>query len=309
MGLSQLCVSALVLFTNLSQPANALPNPIKKSGDNDLPFSLSHFTSTVASVQNTYCGSTYNVPGVKFGDQTLVYALGDGDTVQRANIYHSKSLGIILAYQGTNLSSFVSSVHNVEAFQTLPDEDLGLPLGSAVFAGFQVAWAGSWDHVKQSLREAMQKYPEDKVIVTGHSQGAAIALLGALSIHHTFGDVIQEVIAYGVPRVGNAVFATAFDKAFEGKYTGVINGADWVPNLPPQFLNYRHPSGTVWINPANTTSWKFYDGQENSEVNTRKTEMFYPGTLRFNWGDHQGIYMHSLMGTVLGPCPARVGGY
>lgn len=66
----------------------------------------------------------------------------------------------------------------------------------------------------------------------------------------------------------------------------------------------------VWINPANTTSWKFYDGQENPNgPSSQPTKYFYPGTLKFGWGDHQGTYMHSSMGTEMGPCLARVGGY
>ncbi|KAM0540648.1 hypothetical protein ACHAPJ_013559 [Fusarium lateritium] len=298
---------ALAAFANL---ANATPTNLSKRQDSNLPFPLAHFTNTVASVQNTYCGASANKPGVKFGDQTLLYALGDGDKVQRTNIYHSKSLGIIVAYQGTNLSSLMSIAQDVEAISTVPDPRLGLPAGSLVFAGWQVAWFNSWNAVKEGVKKAIAKYPNEKVIVTGHSQGAAIALLGALSIQKEFGnDIIQEIIAYGIPRVGNTNFANAFDKKFDGRYTGVVNGQDWVPSSPTRPF-YRHPSGMVWINPANTTSWKYYEGQENPKgPSSRIGKIFYPNSLQFYWGDHQGIYMHSSMGTTLGPCPAKVGGF
>lgn len=309
MALFRFFAVVISLVINFSDSVYGLPQITTRSDDGDLPFLLSHFTSTVASVQNTYCGAAKNHPGLKFGDQTLLYTFGDGDTVQRTNIYHSESLGIIVAYMGTNITSLISIAQDVELLHALPAPALGLPLGSTVFTGFQLAWFNGWMDVKHGVSEVLKKYPNERIIVTGHSQGAAIALLGALSIRHTFGDVIKEVIAYGPPRIGNLVFANAFDEIFEGKYTGVINGADWVPTVPPQFLGYRHPSNMVWINPANSTSWKYYTGQENQEISARSSEIFYPGTLQFYWGDHQGIYMHSSMGTQIGPCPAEVGGY
>ncbi|KAG8668275.1 hypothetical protein FPOAC1_007654 [Fusarium poae] len=289
MTLLRLVTVALVALTNI---ANSFPTGSTKRQDNNLPFPLSHFTNTVASVQNTYCGGNANTPGVKFGDQTLLHALGNGDTVQRTNIYHSESLGII-------------------ALPVIPDPRLGLPIGSLVFTGWQTAWFNGWVAVRNALAETIKEFPNDQIIVTGHSQGAAISLLTALSIQKEFGNTttIREIIAYGVPRVGNKKFANAFDAIFPGKYTGVVNGEDWVPSFPSQPI-YQHPSGMVWINPANTTSWKYYEGQENPNgPRSRVGKIFYPNTLQFYWGDHQGIYMHSSMGTTLGPCPAQVGGF
>ncbi|KAJ3544224.1 hypothetical protein NM208_g3172 [Fusarium decemcellulare] len=300
MALSKFFVVVMATLANFS---HAAPAPISNRQDSSLPFPVEHFTKTVASVQNTYCGSAANQPGVKFGDQTLLYALGNGDTVQRTNIYHSNSLGIIVAYQGTNLSSIVSIAQDIEALPVLPDPRLGLPIGSLVFAGWQVAWTNGWSAVKAALADVIKTYPNDKVIVTGHSQGAAIALLGALSIRKEFGDVIEEVIAYGIPRVGNPTFANAFDAAFGGKYTGVVNGQDWVPSFPTRPV-YRHPSGMVWINPANTTSWQFYEGQENPNgPSSRIGKIFYPGTFQFYWGhrrDHLYETHNNLPGTISG---------
>ncbi|RGP76818.1 putative secretory lipase family 3 [Fusarium longipes] len=308
MSLFRLFTVAVAALTNVT---NIIPTDTTEPQDNNLPFPVSHFTKTVASVHNTYCGGSANTPGVTFGDQTLLHALGNGDTVQRTNIYHSKSLGIIVAVQGTNVSSLVSISQDLQAFPIFPDPRLGLPLGSLVFAGWQVAWFNGWKDVRNALAETIKEFPNDQIIVTGHSQGAAISLLTALAIQKKFGHTttIREIIAYGVPRVGNLIFANAFDSIFPGKYTGVVNGGDWVPSFPPHPI-YQHPSGMVWINPASTTSWKYYKGQENPHgPRSRVGKIFHPNTLQFDWGDHQGIYMHSSMGTTLGPCPAQVGGF
>lgn len=65
---------------------SALPPKSAANQTNSLPFPVEDFTKTVASVQNTYCGATNNVPDIQFGDQTLLYAYGDGNLAQRTNI-------------------------------------------------------------------------------------------------------------------------------------------------------------------------------------------------------------------------------
>lgn len=64
-----------------------------------------------------------------------------------------------------------------------------------------------------------------------------MALLGSLAIHPEFGPVIQEVITHGPPLVGNPAFTDAYDAVFQGKYTGLTSGADWVPAAPWKWLN------------------------------------------------------------------------
>lgn len=39
-------------------------------------------------------------------------------------------------------------------------------------------------------------------------------------------------------------------------------------------MGFQHPSGQVWINPANTTNWAYYPGQEN--VHGADTVLFPP---------------------------------
>lgn len=105
----------------------------------------------------------------------------------------------------------------------------------------------------------------------------------------------------GQPRVGNPAFADFVDQTYgPSRLNYVVNGQDFVPHVPPQLIGYRHFSGQVWINPANTTSWKYYPGQENVQgANT--------ATPQLNFDDHQGIYMHTQIGASQGHCPATAG--
>lgn len=75
--------------------------------------------------------------------------------------------------------------------------------------------------------------------------------------------IIWSFPTVGQPRDGNPVFANAVDSLLANKFSYVVNGRDFVPHLPPRIAGFQHPSGQVWINPANTTGWLFYPGQEN----------------------------------------------
>lgn len=309
-GLQRMVIAAMAASTSLFGCANAAETS-NEPPVNGLPFPEDYFTKTVASVQNTYCSVADNKPGIKIGDQTLLYSFGDGQAKQRANIYYSESLGIILAYQGTNGSSLHSDFRNFEFLLTTPNPALGLSPGVMVDTGFQQAWYGTWEDVKNALHEAKNTYPNVSIVVTGHSQGATQASLGAMAINKEFGNSsVDKVIVYGPPRVGNPAYADEVDRVYGGKYVGVVNGADWVPSVPTTGMGYQHPSSMVWINPANTTSWATYPGQENINGPLGHIpQYFVSGTLTLDFDDHQGIYVHSSLGAKQGPCPAQVGGY
>lgn len=279
-----------------------------------LPFEESFFTQTVASVQNTYCKDEHNYPGLKIGDQTLNKSISYGGRAQRVNIYTSDSLGIIVAFQGTNFSNFESAIEDINLFHVPVHSSTGLSRGSTVFAGWQAQFLKSWKDVKTSLSELLKDHPNEKVQVIGHSQGAAIAQIAALAIDHAFGDVIDKIVCYGPPRVGNFLFAAAFDRKFKGRFVGVTNGEDWVYSVPPQIFGYQHPSGVVWINPGNSTNYEYFTGTEDPQGPSGNFPEYFSAdsvkTFPFLFmGDHTGVYMHSSLGLSEGPCPAQVGGF
>lgn len=283
-----------------------------------LPWEESYFTKTVASVQNAYCSSEFNQIGMQIGDQTLLNSITyQGNDSMRVNIYHSQSLGIILAYMGTNGKSIASVLIDVDLLLVEPDEALGIPSNVRVGQGWQQQWNNSWPQVESALEDILQTYQNVSIQVIGHSQGAAVAQLAALAINKSFPQKIDRVVGYGCPRVGNADYAQAFDSIFKGRYTDVTNGADPVWYYVPR-LGYTHPSGVVWINPANSTNYFYYvDGEDNGPSHSLP-EYFSPASVqRFPYvdlSDHEGIYMHSSLGGTSneygdGPCPAEIGGY
>ena len=310
-------MTAVSLMTTV---ANAVPavgrnrtKDLSIGGPLPLPFPESLFTNLAASVQNTYCYDENNQPGMKLGDQTLLYTVAWQVTPDRVNIYYSDSMGIIMAYMGSNSSNPVSDLANLDEDLVIPDAAFGLPPLALVMQGLQDLWRLTWeDYVKPNLLLATEQYPNTSIIVTGHSQGAGIALVTAMAIAKELGpDSISHVITFGPPRAGNVFWADAFDSVFKGRYTGVTNGADWVSEQPPFELGYQHPSGMVWINPANSSSYYFYPDQEDlNGIDSRVPEYIDPASGKTYWGDHQGIYMGTSMGVMwYGPCPAIIGGF
>lgn len=286
-------LTLLILSADLSiaSPAHKakMPNRHKSSQESAspvLPFSTFAYSQAAGLCQQTYCADV--AIGQQVGDAKLLFTTGDGDAIQRVNIYYSATLGVTVAYQGTNISSLTSALHDVDYALISPDPRLGLPAGAQVDSGFQAAWLASYLSVSNALEQLRGQYAGARLTVVGHSLGAAQALLAGLALQHLYGvdGVITckcipspntvptsgttlktlsplSFLAVGLPRTGNAIFADAVDSVLAEKFSYVVNGRDWVPHTPFPFLGYQHPSGQVWINPANTTNWAFYPGQEN----------------------------------------------
>jgi hypothetical protein len=82
-----------------------------------------------------------------------------------------------------------------------------------------------------------------EVVLVGHSTGGALATLAAYDLHlHGFN--VAEVWTFGSPRVGDAVFANAWNAALRDKSFRVVNGMDGVVHYPraPMF----HHVGTEY---------------------------------------------------------------
>ena len=130
-----------------------------------------------------------------------------------------------------------------------------------------------------------------------------MGLLSAVDFNCRLDKGIHRALLFGLPRVGNVAFANYVDHKIGDKLSWVVNGKDWVPHVAPRFLGYQHPSNQIWINPANSTHWKKYPGQEN----VHGANSVIPEFGSFD--DHQGIYFHTQIGASLGECPAKVKNY
>lgn len=77
------------------------------------------------------------------------------------------------------------------------------------------------------------------VRISGHSQGAALAILCSVDLEYNFPDLDYEVYLFGAPRVGNKAFRDSYNRRLL-KVFRVENGNDIVTKVPPKFMGFRH---------------------------------------------------------------------
>lgn len=78
-----------------------------------------------------------------------------------------------------------------------------------------------------------------RVKITGHSQGAALALLCGVDLEYNYPDRDYEVVVFGAPRVGNRAFKKSYNKRVF-KTLRIENGNDIITKIPFACMGYRH---------------------------------------------------------------------
>jgi pimeloyl-ACP methyl ester carboxylesterase len=149
----------------------------------------------------------------------------------------SNDAAIVVVFRGTRLQ-----VHNLMAAEVvlLNQDDLWtdsqfLPkvcrAGGKVHAGFLQAFTEISDRLDEIIQA---KRPEQRLWLTGHSLGGALATLAAA---HLEPGAVQGLYTFGCPRVGDAAFAAALQVDSHHRF---VHRDDWVATLPPEFIGYVH---------------------------------------------------------------------
>jgi triacylglycerol lipase len=116
------------------------------------------------------------------------------------------------------------------------DFDIGLT-ATGVANGFAVAAAAVSDQIAEILSTSQANKP---VFITGHSLGGALAVLCAQKVNVTHLERVRGIYTFGMPRPGDAEFATAYDQLLGMRTYRLVHGNDVVPSLAPSFLGFRH---------------------------------------------------------------------
>lgn len=119
----------------------------------------------------------------------------------------------------------------------------------------------SWDLIARELRDNL---PNKPLYFTGHSYGAALALISAIYIPH------QQVITFGCPMV------THKHTTAKANHIRVRNNNDIVTQLPS--LGYKHFGELVYIdyNGKKWSSIKFFDRVKSHLKAWSKGQKFNP---------------------------------
>ena len=134
----------------------------------------------------------------------------------------------ILVFRGTEFSEPMDIVADARA-RLVPG-----PWGK-VHRGFNEELDEVWDELIEFLKTPQK----ESLWITGHSMGAAMALLTAARLK-VQGIPVQGIYAYAAPRVGNPDFCSRYDKALRHRTWRFMNDNDIVTRLPAKSMGYGH---------------------------------------------------------------------
>ena len=107
-----------------------------------------------------------------------------------------------------------------------------------VHTGWLLSLAYLVDDIESKIKEQSAKGIKD-FIISGHSQGGAIAMLLRAHLNNLqqqgeiATDLTFKVYCSGTPKVGNLYFAYEYEKITQGGWGfNVVNTKDWVPETP-----------------------------------------------------------------------------
>ncbi|PIL24821.1 hypothetical protein GSI_12707 [Ganoderma sinense ZZ0214-1] len=220
---------------------------------------------------------------------------GDGVMVQYWFVGYDPSLeSVVVAVQGTNPSAIIPLLTDGDIALINLDSDLFPGLDSSIQAhkGFADAHSRSADDILAAVQQAFDKYSTSKVLLTGHSLGAAITLLHSVYIPVQIPDAKVTYVGYGLPRVGNQAFADYVD-AHDSitSVTHINNMEDPIPILPGRLLGFDHPAGEIHI--QDSGEWLACPGQDNtsSQCTVGDVKNLLDGNLSNHSGPYNGVTM------------------
>ncbi|KAI0739453.1 lipase [Daedaleopsis nitida] len=213
---------------------------------------------------------------------------GDGNETQFWYVGFDPNLKeVIVAHQGTDTSEILPLLEDGDVFLESLSSSLfpGISSNIEAHSGFAGSQSRSASAVLTAVKSALSKFGASKVTVTGHSLGAAIALLDAVFLHIQIPSAMIRFVGYGTPRVGNQKFANFVD-SLPVSVTHINNKKDIVPILPGRFLGYHHPSGEIHI--QDSGAWFACPGQDNTDDRCIVGDV--PNIFEGDPDDHDGPY-------------------
>ena len=144
---------------------------------------------------------------------------------------------IVVAFRGTiSEKNGVIDANNwildLEANQVSVASAFGVP--GKVHDGFAAALATVWQPVQAGVTELQTG--AQSVWITGHSLGAALALLAAAAFTFEKREPFNGLYTYGQPRVGDPNFCGNCDTHFGDQHFRFVNNEDIVTRVPPRIF-------------------------------------------------------------------------
>ena len=211
-----------------SLPSDSLPSGYEVVG----PIKVSRVRAAIVAAQ----ASTSPAPAPQLVERMRQDGDGFGWVVQNTEEHI-----LVVSFRGT-----VSLEDWLHDFDCLPATYEPVPNYGTVHKGFQAVYQVVRESMLDEIHNADQHFT--RLIVTGHSLGAALCELAAPDLLHNGGfAVVPEVQHFAGPRAGHPDFASSFDAEISSCFR-VVNAWDIVPQLPPPLALFEHVGAAVRVN-------------------------------------------------------------
>lgn len=162
----------------------------------------------------------------------------DGNTFGVTAV-HAATKTVVVSFRGTQTLEEWLADFDFVAIPYEPVEDVG-----NVHMGFQLVYNAVSSSAAQLVRQALAAGCQN-IWITGHSLGAALALLCAPDLASNVNKtIVPRLYTFAGPRVAQTdVFEPGFQQFFDGLIPlcyRVVNRWDKVPDLPPKIVFYEH---------------------------------------------------------------------
>ncbi|KAJ7926770.1 alpha/beta-hydrolase [Mycena leptocephala] len=289
-------------FSSLSFITFALATPLLDRGSNETtgeptPLSFATVTATLlgpakfsraaycspATIKSWSCG----LPCDSLNGVTVLQTGGDERFIPFYFIVHDAvDQSLVVAHQGTYADSLLSVLNDlIFLFDDIDTARIPQAAGKGikVHRGFQQTFQRTADELLAGVKAGLESTGVTKVVVTGHSLGAALATMSAAMIKGAVDPSVEVVVTtFALPRGGNKAWADFLDS--DVGVTFVTNQNDPVPILPPLFLGFAHPNGEIHIVDSSQNNLVACPGHDNEHCSTGNS------LLHFSVSNHRGPY-------------------
>ncbi|KAF7431127.1 hypothetical protein PC9H_006847 [Pleurotus ostreatus] len=227
----------------------------------------------------------------------VIQAGGDDGLVPMYFVAHDPiAESIVVAHQGTDPDNILSIINDAQILLKDLNSTRFPSAGDSVKVhdGFQKTFERTADGVLSGVQRGLAANNVNKVVVTGHSLGAAIAVMDAMMLKEILGSSVEiTTTVFGLPRGGNEEWANFVDQTLGSSLTHVTNQDDPVPILPPRLIGYQHPQGEIHINAVDgngdATDIVACPGQENENCSEGNNILFDHSVA-----NHAGPYIDNI---------------
>jgi len=144
---------------------------------------------------------------------------------------------IVVAFRGTDVSELADWKTN---WHSKPVQG---PWG-LVHGGYLAAVDLLWNDVSAAVRQL--RHREQKLLMTGHSMGGALAVLAAARFEMDGTMAVESIYTFGQPAVAEPAFTSELERRLSHRYFRFVHSVDSIPNLHVD-IALKHGGQQVFI--------------------------------------------------------------